>query len=277
MLTPLHAPETSEHDSEHKSMRLAATMPLLGLLGMRPAIQPARRAVQAVGGRVRMMSAAALEQPEQLTCVPEWLEARVQSALVEAYGDEYANTDPLITTATKPEFGDYQCNVAMSLAKRLKSSPRDVAATIVATVKLDEYFETPEIAGPGFLNLRLTEPFLRSQLRAMLAGGEKCGVPPAAVAQRVVVDYSSPNIAKEMHVGHLRSTIIGDALARVLELRGHHVVRLNHVGDWGTQFGMLITLLKWEVRGRVSVRVRLRVRVRVRGRVRVRLRLRLRP
>ena len=277
MLTPLHAPETSEHDSEHKSMRLAATMPLLGLLGMRPAIQPARRAVQAVGGRVRMMSAAALEHPEQLTCVPEWLEARVQSALVEAYGDEYANTDPLITTATKPEFGDYQCNVAMSLAKRLKSSPRDVAATIVATVKLDEYFETPEIAGPGFLNLRLTEPFLRSQLRAMLAGGEKCGVPPAAVAQRVVVDYSSPNIAKEMHVGHLRSTIIGDALARVLELRGHHVVRLNHVGDWGTQFGMLITLLKWEVRGRVSVRVRLRVRVRVRGRVRVRLRLRLRP
>ena len=168
-------------------MRLAATMPLLGLLGMRPAIQPARRAVQAVGGRVRMMSATALEQPEQLTCVPEWLEARVQSALVEAYGDEYANTDPLITTATKPEFGDYQCNVAMSLAKRLKSSPRDVAATIVATVKLDEYFETPEIAGPGFLNLRLTEPFLRSQLRAMLAGGEKCGVPPAAVAQRVVV------------------------------------------------------------------------------------------
>ena len=122
--------------------------------------------------------------PEQLTCVPEWLEARVQSALVEAYGDEYANTDPLITTATKPEFGDYQCNVAMSLAKRLKSSPRDVAATIVATVKLDEYFETPEIAGPGFLNLRLTEPFLRSQLRAMLAGGEKCGVPPAARAGR---------------------------------------------------------------------------------------------
>jgi len=181
-------------------MRLAATMPLLGLLGMRPAIQPARRAVQAVGGRVRMMSATALEQPEQLTCVPEWLEARVQSALVEAYGDEYANTDPLITTATKPEFGDYQCNVAMSLAKRLKSSPRDVAATIVATVKLDEYFETPEIAGPGFLNLRLTEPFLRSQLRAMLAGGEKCGVPPAAVAQRVVVDYSSPNIAKVVRV-----------------------------------------------------------------------------
>ena len=163
-------------------MRLVATMPLLGLLGMRPVMQPARRAAQALGGRVRMMSAD-FEQPAQLTCVPEWLEARVQSALVEAYGDEYANTDPLITPATKAEFGDYQCNVAMSLAKRLKSSPRDVAATIVATVKLDEYFETPEIAGPGFLNLRLTEPFLQSQLRAMLAGGEKCGVPPATVAQ----------------------------------------------------------------------------------------------
>ena len=163
-------------------MRLVATMPLLGLLGMRPVMQPARRAAQALGGRVRMMSAD-FEPPAQLTCVPEWLEARVQSALVEAYGDEYANTDPLITPATKAEFGDYQCNVAMSLAKRLKSSPRDVAATIVATVKLDEYFETPEIAGPGFLNLRLTEPFLQSQLRAMLAGGEKCGVPPATVAQ----------------------------------------------------------------------------------------------
>jgi hypothetical protein len=162
-------------------MRLVATMPLLGLLGMRPVIQPARRAAQALGGRVRMMSADF--EPAQLTCVPEWLEARVQSALVEAYGDEYANTDPLITPATKAEFGDYQCNVAMSLAKRLKSSPRDVAATIVAAIKLDEYFETPEIAGPGFLNLRLTEPFLKSQLRAMLAGGEKCGVPPATVAQ----------------------------------------------------------------------------------------------
>ena len=111
-------------------MRLVATMPLLGLLGMRPVIQPARRAAQALGGRVRMMSADF--EPAQLTCVPEWLEARVQSALVEAYGDEYANTDPLITPATKAEFGDYQCNVAMSLAKRLKSSPRDVAATIVA-------------------------------------------------------------------------------------------------------------------------------------------------
>ena len=88
----------------------------------RPALVPPAL-MQAVGGRVRMMSAAALEQPEQLTCVPEWLEARVQSALVEAYGDEYANTDPLITTATKPEFGDYQCNVAMGLGKKLKMKP----------------------------------------------------------------------------------------------------------------------------------------------------------
>ena len=224
-------------------MRLAATMPLLGLLGMRPAIQPARRAVQAVGGRVRMMSATALEQPEQLTCVPEWLEARVQSALVEAYGDEYANTDPLITTATKPEFGDYQCNVAMGLGKRLKSKPRDIASSIVERLAIDEVCEPVEIAGPGFLNLRLKQSFMQEQLRLMLDDSSRCGVPLAAPSQRVVVDYSSPNIAKEMHVGHLRSTIIGDSLGRLFDFRGHSVLRVNHVGDWGTQFGMLITHL----------------------------------
>ena len=181
---------------------------------------------------------------EQTIEVVEWLGGRVRDALVEAFGPEYADADPLITPATKPEFGDYQCNVAMPLGKSLKSKPRDIAATIVEKLRIDEACEKPEIAGPGFLNLRLRTSFVQEQLGLMLRDAERCALPTAAPAQRVVVDYSSPNIAKEMHVGHLRSTILGDCLSRLLELRGHSVLRLNHVGDWGTQFGMLIAHLK---------------------------------
>jgi len=235
-------------------------MPIL-VLGLRtPGVQQLfrGRAAQLCGraaSRAPPPSCAAVLDETTLTTtrdVPGWLEERVQAALVEAYGPEYAETNPLITPATKPEFGDYQCNVAMGLAKRLGQKPRDVASTIVGALKVDECFEAPEIAGPGFLNLRFTKPFLVEQLGAMLADGERCGVPPAPRPQRVVVDYSSPNIAKEMHVGHLRSTIIGDTLARVLELRGHEVQRFNHVGDWGTQFGMLITLLRQEAPAALS-------------------------
>ena len=185
--------------------------------------------------------------------VKAWLAERVGEALGEAFGAEYAGADPLITPATKPEFGDYQCNVAMGLGKRLKSKPRDVASSIVAALKVDECFEPAEIAGPGFLNLRLKPDFITAQLKLMLADADaRLAIPPAPQVGRVVVDYSSPNIAKEMHVGHLRSTIIGDTLARVLELRGHDVLRLNHVGDWGTQFGMLITQLRAEAPAAVS-------------------------
>ena len=172
--------------------------------------------------------------------VMDWLGDRVRSALVEAFGDEYADADPLLAPASKPEFGDYQCNVAMPLGKSLKSKPRDIATTIVERLEVDEVFQPIEIAGPGFLNLKFKPSFVREQLRNMVVDESRCGVPHAASMERVVVDYSSPNIAKEMHVGHLRSTIIGDCLSRVLELRGHSVLRLNHVGDWGTQFGMLI-------------------------------------
>ncbi len=181
---------------------------------------------------------------EQTLEVVEWLGGRIRDALVEAFGPEYADADPLITPATKPEFGDYQCNVAMPLGKSLKSKPRDIAASIVEKLRIDEACEKPEIAGPGFLNLRLRTSFVQEQLGLMLRDGERCALPTAAPAQRVVVDYSSPNIAKEMHVGHLRSTILGDCLSRLLELRGHSVLRLNHVGDWGTQFGMLILHLR---------------------------------
>ena len=189
--------------------------------------------------RVRM-SAATLESNVATLDVLDWLSDRVSTALTDAYGSEYADAPTLLTPATRADFGDYQCNVAMGLAKKVKAKPRDVAETIVANLDLSDVCEPIEIAGPGFLNLRLKRSFVQEQLRVMLSDTDRCGVPLAAPTQRVVVDYSSPNIAKEMHVGHLRSTIIGDSLAKVLEFRGHSVLRLNHVGDWGTQFGMLI-------------------------------------
>ena len=160
--------------------------------------------------------------------------------------------DPQLVAASKPEFGDFQANGALALAKSLQQAPRQVATALLAELEVDPAFAAlclpPQIAGPGFLNLTLRPELLAAELRRRL-GDPRLGVPlvegqSAAARSPVIVDFSSPNIAKEMHVGHLRSTIIGDALARVLEFRGHPVLRLNHVGDWGTQFGMLITHLK---------------------------------
>ena len=164
---------------------------------------------------------------------------RFADALANAFGDEVAEVDPLIGPAKNPRFGDYQANVAMSLGKRLGSNPRQVAEKIVEHLDVADLCEPPTIAGPGFINLRLTDAALADHARA-LAGDAAMGIAPAADPQTVVVDYSSPNVAKEMHVGHLRSTVIGDALVRVLEAAGHRVIRQNHLGDWGTQFGMLI-------------------------------------
>lgn len=171
------------------------------------------------------------------------LQQQFSSALVAAFGDDYANTDPLLAATNNPKFGDYQANLAMSLAKPLKQNPRAIASQIVEALDVSEFCEAPEIAGPGFINLRLKREFLEGQLQQM-QGSDRLGIAPTPNPQRVVVDFSSPNIAKEMHVGHLRSTIIGDAIARVLEFQGHDVLRLNHVGDWGTQFGMLIAYLR---------------------------------
>ena len=193
-------------------------------------------------------------------CFPE------QAAAARAAGRPL---DPQLVAASKPEFGDFQANGALALAKPLGLKPRAIAEQIAACLQADPAFTAlclePEIAGPGFLNLRLRPEALAAEVAARLAD-PRLGVPlagiaaaldsaapegeasgeagPVAPAEPVIVDFSSPNIAKEMHVGHLRSTIIGDALARVLEFRGHQVLRLNHVGDWGTQFGMLITHLK---------------------------------
>jgi len=164
----------------------------------------------------------------------------VRSAVVRAFGAEYAEVDPVIRATANPEFGDYQANVAMGLGKQLGQAPRAVADAIVANLDLgDVLAEAPSIAGPGFVNLRLSAPYLAGLLVEMEAS-PNAGVEPVANPEVVVVDYSAPNVAKEMHVGHLRSTIIGDALTRVLTFLGDTVIRQNHLGDWGTQFGMII-------------------------------------
>jgi arginyl-tRNA synthetase len=182
--------------------------------------------------------------------IAESLETQLRAAMQRAFPDAAASGqgfDPQLAPASKPEFGDFQANGALPLAKPLGQPPRKIAEAVVEQLKADPAFtelcQHPQIAGPGFINLTLKPERLAAEVQARL-GDQRLGVPAVEPAAPVVVDFSSPNIAKEMHVGHLRSTIIGDSLARVLEFRGHPVLRLNHVGDWGTQFGMLITHLK---------------------------------
>ena len=167
----------------------------------------------------------------------------VSKALVAAFGKELADSDPLVFPASNPKFGDYQSNVALSLPKQLKQAPRAIAEQIVNHLQINDFCQTPTIAGPGFINFTIKPSYLAAQLSAIQTD-ERLGVAKAKEPQKVIVDFSSPNIAKEMHVGHLRSTIIGDSIARILEFRYHDVLRLNHVGDWGTQFGMLIAYLR---------------------------------
>jgi len=173
----------------------------------------------------------------------ERLQAAVSGALVAGFGEEMAPIDPLVVPAANPKFGDYQSNVAMSLAKPLQQKPRAIAQQLVDCLDVSDLCEPPAIAGPGFINFTLRPESLAVLLQDMQSDRD-LSVEKVARPQRAIVDFSSPNIAKEMHVGHLRSTIIGDSIARILELRGHDVLRLNHVGDWGTQFGMLIAYLR---------------------------------
>ena len=147
---------------------------------------------------------------------------------------------PIVKETNDPKFGDYQINGVLPLAKSLKKNPREIAASVVAKLKADGMFDAPEIAGPGFINLRIADTWLGRQLALAAQDSERVGVEPVSAPQRVVIDFSSPNVAKKMHVGHLRSTIIGDVISRVLHFVGHDVVRDNHIGDWGTQFGTLI-------------------------------------
>src|SRR5205085_1822712 len=153
--------------------------------------------------------------------------------------DDPAPYAALVKAAQDPKFGDYQANCAMSLAKVLGKQPRAIAQDIVQRLDLGDLLETPEIAGPGFINLRLRTDWLASRVQEM-ARGDRLGIESVKPPRTFVIDYSSPNVAKPMHVGHLRSTIIGDSLARLLRFLGHHVISDNHLGDWGTQFGMLL-------------------------------------
>jgi arginyl-tRNA synthetase len=214
------------------------------------------------------------------------LRKHFEAALIAAFGDDGKGVDPLIKPAGDLKFGDYQSNVAMSLAKKLGQKPRDVAQKIIDALQTSpaaaqparnaserfssspacfaDMCDPPTIAGPGFINLRLKTPFVQSLLASIPSAPsparsasegpaaeadptlstspsfDRLGIEPVDSPQTVVIDYSSPNVAKQMHVGHLRSTIIGDTLARVIECEGHDTIRQNHLGDWGTQFGMII-------------------------------------
>lgn len=150
---------------------------------------------------------------------------------------------PIVAPSKKAGFGDYQANGAMGAAKVMKTNPRALAASIVENLDLDGIAATIDIAGPGFINIHLCPKWLATQL-AHAQLDDRLGITAVSAPQTAVVDYSSPNLAKEMHVGHLRSSIIGDALVRLLEFQGHKVIRQNHVGDWGTQFGMLTAELE---------------------------------
>lgn len=161
------------------------------------------------------------------------LASRLSAAVTTAFGAAYGELDPELRAATKPEFGHFQTNLALRLAKSLGEPPRQIAIRLVAALELDDLCEPAAIAGPGFVNLTLLPSVLAAGVNSL-----RGPLPPRG--ERVVVDYSQPNVAKQMHVGHLRSTVIGDALCNVLRYVGYEVIRQNHVGDWGTQFGMMV-------------------------------------
>ncbi|GAB60476.1 arginine--tRNA ligase [Rheinheimera nanhaiensis] len=173
--------------------------------------------------------------------IKQLLTEKTQSAFV-ALGLP-ADTNAAVTVSTRPEFGDYQINGAMAAAKLLKTNPRQLAEQLVQQLNLAGIASKTEIAGPGFINVTLDKSWLAAQLQQATTDN-RLGVSANNTPQTVVVDYSAPNLAKEMHVGHLRSTIIGDAVVRTLEFWGDKVIRQNHMGDWGTQFGMLIAHLE---------------------------------
>src|SRR3990170_4797420 len=166
------------------------------------------------------------------TIISKLLEQRFRAAF-EKLG--FAASFPIVLQeSSKPEFGDYQVNGVMAIAKQLKVNPRELAAKIVEKLETKDLIAKLEIAGPGFINITLSNEYLNQVLTKDLLSVA------ADRHHKTVIDYSSPNLAKEMHIGHLRSTIIGDALVRVLSFAGHEVIRQNHGGEWGTQFGMLL-------------------------------------
>lgn len=183
--------------------------------------------------------------------IKQILSKKVSAAMLAAGLPE--DTNPAISLSNRVEFGDYQANGVMGAAKKLKTNPRELATNVVEQLNLDGIATKIELAGPGFINIHLDENWLAAQLNQVakddFIGVTQRGVNTGDDVQTVVVDYSAPNLAKEMHVGHLRSTIIGDAVVRALEFRGDTVIRQNHMGDWGTQFGMLIAHLSDKLAG----------------------------
>ncbi len=167
------------------------------------------------------------------------VETQLRQAVGDALGAAHADADPMVRPAD-PQFGDYQANLALGLAKALRQKPRDIAQAIADRLNAQQgWFERVEIAGPGFINLTLSSEAI-SRAAAAMFDDPRLGVGLPERADRVVIDYGSPNLAKEMHIGHLRSTIIGDAIVRILRFAGHDVILQNHIGDWGTPFGMLL-------------------------------------
>lgn len=169
------------------------------------------------------------------------LSDKIKQAMIAAGAPD--DCDALVKQSAKAQFGDYQANGIMAAAKKMSLNPRQLAENVVKHLAIDDYVSKVEIAGPGFINLFLNADWIATQNQLAL-DSEKLNLTLADKPQNIIVDYSAPNVAKEMHVGHLRSTIIGDASVRVLEYLGHNVIRANHVGDWGTQFGMLIAYLE---------------------------------
>jgi arginyl-tRNA synthetase len=166
------------------------------------------------------------------------LEERIGAALSSVTGQ--SGLIALVKPATDPKFGDYQVNGVMAAAKQLRTNPRQLAEKVVQSLDISNICLPPEIAGPGFINLRLKTEYMADRLLEIGADQHRLAIDKTARPKRTVVDFSCPNIAKQMHVGHLRSTILGDAICRMLQFEGHTVIRQNHIGDWGTQFGRVI-------------------------------------
>ena len=168
------------------------------------------------------------------------LEDKISAAMAAVSGESGCSAQ--VRPATDPKFGDYQVNGVMSLAKELKTNPKKLAERVVERLDVSDICEAPEIAGPGFINLRLKPAFVAANLLEINKDAERLGIEKTDEPKTIVVDFSGPNIAKQMHVGHLRSTIIGDCICRTLEFLGHKVIRQNHIGDWGLQMGMLLAI-----------------------------------
>ncbi len=177
--------------------------------------------------------------------VIEILEERISAAMADVTGQK--GNPAIVKVTTDPKFGEYQANGIMALAKQIKTNPRKLAEQVVEKLDISDLCESPEIAGPGFINLRIKPEFIAESLLEINKDSENLAIEKTAKPKNIVVDFSGPNIAKEMHVGHLRSTIIGDCICRMLKFLRHNVIPQNHIGDWGTQFGRVILGL-WHMR-----------------------------